>query len=261
MNMLRQAWQAVCDRLVSVSPRSFLNSLRKNHFDDVAREFNRPHAYAWSQFVTPPQVDRFEDLVALFALSPLNRGIIRQDFDEAAALFRVVRGMESPCGIEIGRFSGGSTLLLAAAVGAAGKVVSIDIAPQDDASLERVLHEAQLSDRVELIVADANAVERTESFDFAFIDADHSYQAAKRDHNRWGRRVRSGGFLIHHDMGSGRALSTQWADLARLRSEILACQRQELELVEEAGSMTIFRRTSDSWTEIEDHIPKRAVGS
>ena len=36
-------------------------------------------------------------------------------------------------------------------------------------------------------------------FDFVFIDADHSYEAVKRDIKRWRKRVRRGGILAGHD--------------------------------------------------------------
>jgi len=38
-----------------------------------------------------------------------------------------------------------------------------------------------------------------ESIDFVFIDADHTYQAAKRDIEAWYPKVRKGGFFSGHD--------------------------------------------------------------
>jgi predicted O-methyltransferase YrrM len=199
--------------------------------------------YGWDKVIIPQNVNRFEDLAFLFELSPLNRGIIRMDLDEAAAVFKAISAMENPRGIEIGRFNGGSTLLLAAAAGAGGHVVSVDRDPRDDNGLRAALEQAGLRDRVELITADANDVDVPGPFDFALIDGDHSYEAAKRDHNRWGQRVRPGGLIIHHDMANTRPFATQWTDLVRLRSEILECQDRDLEVLQESGSVTIFRRT------------------
>lgn len=41
-----------------------------------------------------------------------------------------------------------------------------------------------------------------ESFDFVFIDADHSYQAVKKDIHHWMPKVRDGGLLCGHDYSS-----------------------------------------------------------
>jgi hypothetical protein len=40
-----------------------------------------------------------------------------------------------------------------------------------------------------------------ESFDFVFLDADHSYKAVKEDIEAWGPKVRPGGWLCGHDYG------------------------------------------------------------
>jgi predicted O-methyltransferase YrrM len=250
VNPLRSSLRWACDALINLSPGLFLDSLRRNHFELVIREFNRAYLFDWGQASFLDRLECFEDLVPLFGLTPLGRGIIRQDFDEAAALFKVIRNMPGARGVEIGRFNGGSTLLLAVAVGRYGKLVSIDVGPQNDGLLQKILCPTNLFPRVELIVGDANLVERNEPFDFVFIDGDHSYEGARRDHNRWGRRVRQGGLIIHHDMASSRPYSTQWEDLARLRSDILHKQESVLELVQEAGSIAIFQKKNCAWIEV-----------
>lgn len=250
MNILKQSVRRLTDSLVNFAPAAVLASLRRNHYELVAREFNRPHLFDWSQIEFPAVVAEFEDLVALFGLSPMNRGIIRQDFDEAAALFRAVRARPAAHGVEIGRFSGGSTLLLAVAVDRGGHLTSIDTSPQDDRALRQALCRAHVEDRVELIIGDANHIAPAGPLDFVFIDGDHSYDGARRDHNKWGRLVKPGGLIIHHDMACGRRFSTQWPDLARLRADILSRQPADVELQQESGSLAVFRRRDGSWTEI-----------
>ena len=99
MNPLKRTAEFCCDRLVGLAPQSVLNSLRRNHYELVAREFNRAFKFDWSQAKIGERPQRFEDLVSLFELSPMSRGIIRQDFDEAAALFRWVRSLPDPVGV------------------------------------------------------------------------------------------------------------------------------------------------------------------
>lgn len=250
MNPLKTVLRRGCDGVVNLAPSAFLDSLRRNHYDLVAADFNRAYLFDWAKAKVPRKIEDFADLAGLFGLTPLARGIIRQDVDEAAALFKAIKELPEPQGVEIGRFNGGSTLLLAVAVGPKGKILSIDISPQDDATLDCILQRAQVRQRVELVIGDANKVERDQSFDFAFIDGDHSYDGAKRDHNRWGRKTREGGLIIHHDMASSRRFATQWNELAQLRADILSKQRDHLELVDEVGSLSIFRKRNGSWTDI-----------
>lgn len=230
------------------SPGTALNTLRSNQGELwIARWLNKPGHLDWSDLEVPQQLAAFEDLSFLFWSSPLNRRFIRIDLDEAAALYKLVRDIPNAHGVEIGRFKGGSTVMLAAAIGPRGVLLSIDSEPQDDDGLKRILKQTNLLDRVELLVADANQVEHDDQIDFVFIDGDHSYEGARRDHNKWGAKVRAGGFVIHHDMGSARPLASQWESLAKLKSEILTTQKDVLELVQEVGSMIIFRRRDSSW--------------
>jgi hypothetical protein len=240
--------QYLTEKLVERSPETALNLLRSKHGELwIARALNKPDGSKWSDLEVPTQLEGFEDLSFLFWSSPLNRRFIRLDLDEAAALYKVVKSIPNAQGIEIGRFNGGSTVLLAFAIGPNGSLISIDSEPQDDQALEVFLRHATLLERVELVVADAGALGHDDEVDFVFIDGDHSYEGAKRDHNKWGSKVRAGGFIIHHDMGKARPLASQWESLAKLKSEIMGTQPDVLEVAHEAGSLIIFRRRSSPW--------------
>ena len=69
-------------------------------------------------------LDGFEDCHWLFSSNGLNHGLSRLEFDEAAYLFRLARRLDGTKCVEIGRYRGGSTFLLAAA---GAEVLSIDI--------------------------------------------------------------------------------------------------------------------------------------
>ena len=133
-------------------------------------------------------------------------------------------------------------------MGAQGKLLSIDISPKNDQILGEVLERFGLNDRVELLIGDSRNVMRDDLYDFVFIDGDHSYEGAKQDHNKWGQLVKTGGYIIHHDMANSRPFSTQEADLSRLRSDIIGKQKDEVEIVHEVGSLCSFRRKTLSWT-------------
>jgi methyltransferase family protein len=243
--------QYLTERLVGRRPVIALNVLRSRHGELwIARTLNKPDAFKWSGLDVPQKVEGFEDLSFLFWSSPLNRRFIRLDLDEAAALYKVVKNIPNARGIEIGRFKGGSTVMLASAVGPQGRLWFIDSEPPDDDGLKGILRQTNLWDRVELLIADANEVEHDNIVDFVFIDGDHSYEAALRDHNKWGSKVRPRGFIIHHDMGSARPLASQWESLAKLKLEIESRQQDVLELAHEVGSMMIFRRRNSPWTPV-----------
>lgn len=240
--------ERLTERLVARSPVVALKVLKSRQGDLwVARALNQPDKIKWSDITPVAHLNGFEDLSFLFRSSPLNRRFIRLDIDEAAALYNIVKSIPNAKGIEIGRFKGGSTVMLATAVGPQGHLLSIDNEPQDDDGLRETLRQANLWQRVELLIADANEVEYDLDVDFVFIDGDHSYEGARQDHNKWGSKVRPEGFIIHHDMGNARPLSSQWDSLAKLKSEIEFRQRDVLELVHEVGSLVVFKRNSSSW--------------
>ena len=183
----------------------------------------------------------FEDLAFLFNCGLDNRGQIRMDFDEAALLFKTVASMTTPRGVEIGRYHGGSTILLAHAVGPSGFVDSIDLGGKHNRKIRAQLVELGLMDRVRLRVGNSTKVRLPECpMDFVFIDGDHSYKGVRADQDRWGAAVRPGGFVIHHDMTRCRPGATRQNGPQRVYSEIL--KAGEPSVVARAGSVVVFQR-------------------
>ena len=251
MKLLTYAKQRFFRSLVGLDKRSAFYALRSLYFDGMVRRLNTASLFSWDRFDSRRAPSKFEDLAGLFFCSPLNRGILRQDFDEAALLFKHVSRLDSPKGVEIGRFYGGSTVLLATAISSGGKLYSIDIAPKGgDKELSKVLLSLGFQQRVQLIVCDANKYELNERLDFAFIDGDHSYEGARLDHNKWGKLVKPGGLIIHHDMANARAHATQWNDLDELYKSILCQQKNCLQLVEAAGTMVVFMKPTELWIDL-----------
>jgi predicted O-methyltransferase YrrM len=150
---------------------------------------------------------RFEHLAGLFGTNTLARGVIALTPREGAYLFALARQMQARKVVEIGRFRGGSTIILAAAIGPAGQFWSIDLARKEqhfesgadyDAQTRRFLDRYGLA--ASLIVGHSLSVDLdTGDVDLVFIDGDHSYAGAKGDFDKWGSRVRIGGAVVLDD--------------------------------------------------------------
>lgn len=144
-----------------------------------------------------------EGPIPFFRFNSGNHGFIRLDPAEARYLHRVARlsrvGM-----LEVGRYLGGSTILLGYASQTNNNVpvTSVDIDPLDDERLTNVMVDCGLDmDSIELRVDDSHICDYGEQqFDFAFIDGEHTYDGVLADMvNCWDNLV-SGAHIILHDL-------------------------------------------------------------
>ena len=198
--------------------------------------------------VEPPvEIRGFEDVAFLFASGQLNRGIASLDLDEAAYIWRLARGLAPGTLVEIGRYKGGSTFLIAAAMDAGSRLVSYDLhvkggsGDERDRQLVQALERVGLDDQVELVVGDSRTAPAPgEPCTLVFVDGDHSYEGARADYARWRPRVAPGGHLLFHDAVATRELTTCDPNVARLVAEI---ERDDpgLERAGAAGSLVHFR--------------------
>ena len=105
--------------------------------------------------------------------------------------------------VEIGRFNGGSALLFSLS-NPSVDIVSIDIAPQDDRRLEEIFKKLDTGSNVRLVVDDASSFSRSSAiaditFDFLFIDGDHSYEGCLADIQNFYPHLQVGGLVVFHD--------------------------------------------------------------
>jgi hypothetical protein len=146
----------------------------------------------------PDRVAGFEDLVFLFSSTVLAHGIASLRLDEAAYLFRLIREAQPATVVEIGRFRGGSTFLIASALGPGGVVHSYDLETRQgrrgdelDRRLADALARYGLSDRARLHVGNSRtAAPPAETVDLVFVDGDHSEDGVRADVDRWGALLR-----------------------------------------------------------------------
>jgi predicted O-methyltransferase YrrM len=190
------------------------------------------------------RVDSFEDCVGLLSSNQLNHGVSRLMVTEAAYLFRLVHSLDDPAVVEIGRYRGGTTFLLAAA---GGHVLSIDIDPasaERDLALRRALEARGLADRVMLVIADSHVYEiEPDSQDVVLIDGDHTYEGVRADVENWLPSLRPRGHMLVHD-GLVPEPPRPWADPWKVGGVRAVCGEllhdDRLVLVGRAGTLADF---------------------
>lgn len=200
----------------------------------------------------PESIDGFEDLTFLFASNQLSHGIASLQLDEAALLYRLAKHVP-PGGafVEIGRFKGGSTLLLASAIPEGAELWSYDLhvalradlsGTMLDAELETALERYGLRDRVHLVVGDSRTADpppRPPAL--VFVDGDHTYEGARADYERWRDVVAPGGHILFHDAVDTGGWGNHYPGVARLVAEI-GRDDAMLERRPDAGSIAHFTR-------------------
>jgi predicted O-methyltransferase YrrM len=202
----------------------------------------------------PESIDGFEDLAFLFASNQLSHGIASLQLDEAALLYRLARRAPEGAAIaEIGRFKGGSTLLVASALPPGAELWSYDLhvalradmsGPQLDAELRTALERYGLAERVHLVVGDSRTVEPPpRAPHLVFVDGDHTYEGARADYERWSELVAPGGHLLFHDAVDAGGYGNFYPGIARLAGEI---ERDDarFERQPNAGLIAHFTRTA-----------------
>lgn len=189
------------------------------------------------------KLENFEDLYWLFTSTIINRGVLRMDFDEAGYLFKIARSIKDGNILEIGRYAGGSTILLATAIESKSRLTSIDKNPQNDDELKKILKESGLLKKVNLIVDDSTSVSKEQKFDLIFIDGDHTYDGVKRDYEYWRGALKTEAHLIFHDSTHSRKFTSWQPGVEKLMNEITPKDKDYFTKVEEVGSITHFVKT------------------
>ncbi|QLE54903.1 class I SAM-dependent methyltransferase [Nostoc sp. TCL26-01] len=155
--------------------------------------------------------------------------------------------------LEIGVFTGYSSLAVALALPPEGQVVACDISEEFTAIARRYWQQAGVADKIILHIAPAiETLDRllsngeAETFDFAFIDADKS----NYDHyyERSLQLIRHGGVIaIDNVLWSGRVADTQVQDnrtkkIRAFNHKLLHDQRITLSLIPIGDGLTLVRK-------------------
>lgn len=194
----------------------------------------------------------FSDLVWLFCCDNHNRGIIRQNFDEAALLWRAVQNSGGPI-LEIGRRHGGTTVLLVEA-SVDRPVTSIDLAPEHHPACAEYFRGVQNdgSKRLTLLIGDSRVAIPDASFGLLFIDGDHSYEGVRDDIiAHWGSLAAIDGkpaLAVFHDAIPNPGLEhlgkeNHCEGVLRACRELLAMGC--VQIVESAGSSVVMEKLAE----------------
>lgn len=183
----------------------------------------------------------FEHLVGVFSSNRLNTGVVDMSIRQIAYIFGLIRDINATKIIEIGRFKGGTTLIMAAAMPATGKIWSIDIGLKEsylfdnfkvrsfDAQLHDKLKQFNLTN-VEILIGDSKTIEfDTDGLvDMIVIDGDHSYEGVKADYERFAHRLRLGGSLLFDDANHDGTFLKSHDAVEQLVQEVLEGKRFKL---------------------------------
>lgn len=153
-------------------------------------------------------------------------------------------------GIEVGTFTGYSSICLARGLADGGKLLCCDVSPEWTSVARKYWEKAALGDRIELRLGSAldtiRALPEQEQFDVAFIDADKlSYP------QYWGElvpRVRPGGvIMVDNTFSHGRVLDAGNDNpsviAVRAMNDLAAADdRVELSMIPIGDGLTVARR-------------------
>jgi predicted O-methyltransferase YrrM len=155
--------------------------------------------------------------------------------------------------LEIGTFTGYSSLCVAEAIGPQGRLICCDISEEFTSIARRYWREAGLADRIDLRLGPATetldkllAAGEAGKFDFAFIDADKtSYDAY---YERSLKLVRAGGLIAIDnvlwggDVANPQDRSEDTVAIRRLNDKIAKDDRVTVAMVSIGDGLTLARR-------------------
>ncbi|NBE81360.1 O-methyltransferase [Micromonospora rubida] len=203
------------------------------------------HAYVVAHGSAPDEV--MADLVEeTLAALPAQAGM-RVAPEQAAFLTFLTRLLGARQAVEVGTFTGLSSLAIARGLPEDGRLTCFDISEEYTGIARRYWARAGVADRIELRIGPAGETLRElphdRYLDFAFIDADKTGYPVY-----WAElvpRMRPGGIVaVDNTLRGGRVLAPQNADdraIAAFNDEVMADVRVETVLLPIADGLTLAR--------------------
>ena len=191
----------------------------------------------------------FAHLLWLFNSPKETRDIIRLDLHEAGLLYKYAKQTwiepkklfhhtgKGNTILEIGRYWGGSTVLLAMATHNSDvNVVSVDVVTGcHDPDVDDWLNNYEEKDRIDIRVDNSHAMENI-PLSMLFVDGDHSYEGIKKD------------FIHHWNYLNGDCLAHDYFDSTCVGVTQFITEWIEegyAEIIEQAGTMIALKKLKD----------------
>jgi caffeoyl-CoA O-methyltransferase len=167
--------------------------------------------------------------------------------DEGELLTLLVRLVGARNAVEVGTFTGYSSICIARGLPADGRLLCCDVSEDYTAVARRYWERAGVADRIELRIAPAletlRGLPSDRSLDFAFIDADKTGYPAY--YEEIVTRVRPGGLVVLDNMlRAGRVLDPQNDDdraIAALNEALVADDRVDVVLLPVRDGVSLAR--------------------
>ena len=180
----------------------------------------------------------FLESMWLFNIDKTTRQVIRLNIDEAALLWIYAKEVPPPATIlEIGRFVGGSTVLLSMATHESDKkIISVDLNEgPHNADVDEWLEEYEEKDRIDIRVENSHTMKNI-PLSLLFVDGDHSYDGIKKDiYHHW--NYLNGPCLCHDYTDPSCEGVTEFID------EFI--EDGYAEIIEQEGTLVALRKLED----------------
>ncbi|MGK5532537.1 O-methyltransferase [Streptomyces sp. URMC 129] len=170
--------------------------------------------------------------------------------DEGALLTLLVRLTGARRAIEVGTFTGYSSICIARGLAAGGRLLACDVSDAWTSVARRYWERAGVADRIDLRIAPAaetlRALPREETADFAFVDADKTGYPVY--YEELVTRLRPGGLMVlDNTLRGGRVVDPDARDAADLairetNDTIAADRRVESVLLPLRDGVTLVRK-------------------
>ena len=170
--------------------------------------------------------------------------------DQGAFLSMLVSAVRPQLAIEVGTFTGTSSLAIARALPDGGRLLCCDVSEEWTAIARRHWEAAGVSDRIDLVIAPAiqtlRALPDDTPVDFAFIDADKTGYLAY--YEELVPRLSDHGLLVVDNvLWSGRAMDTSILDddtvaLREFNARVVADDRVDVVMLSIGDGVSVVRR-------------------
>jgi caffeoyl-CoA O-methyltransferase len=175
------------------------------------------------------------------------RAAMQISHDEGELLTMLVRLVGARNAVEVGTFTGYSSICIARGLPAGGNLLCCDVSEEWTAIAQRYWERAGVADRIELRIAPATdtlkALPAERSLDFAFIDADKAGYPAY--YEEIVTRTRPGGLIVLDNMlRDGRVLDPQNDDdraIVAMNAALVADDRVDVVLLPVRDGVSLAR--------------------